>query len=206
MSRFRLARRSLVAASVVIAGGLAAGPAVGPACAGDDAVAVVVRDGTGRERSECVEAGAGADGLDVLRATGAEIVTRDFGGRLGRAVCSIDGAGTPVTDCPSVEGHWHYWRLVDGRWVESPEGASNTRVRPGAVEGWTWVRGGEVRSPSVTSLAAACSLPALRRVADRGHATDSPRGPSDIGAVAGLAGAAGVLGTVGLVAARRRRG
>lgn len=202
MSR-RALRMATTTAAAVLA--LTAGTAIGPvsqaACATAGGVAVVVRGPDGQEQGACLPAAGIDDGVDALRATGARVVTRDYGGDLGVAVCRINGAGTAPTDCPSALGHWHYWKLVAGRWVEQGAGPSNVRVDPGSTEGWTWSAGGAPTPPRVTDAASACRLPDL----DLAGATTSGPGRSGLGAYASVAGAAGVLGVTGVIAARRRR-
>ena len=129
------------------------------------------------------------------------MVTRDYGGRLGHAVCSIDGEGNRVDACPGVDGHWHYWRLMDGRWVESDTGPSTTRPDVLVAEGWTWVAGANVEPPRAASGAAICALGFASAGDDASTSGNDGAGP----AITGFAGVAVVVGALGTVAARRRR-
>jgi hypothetical protein len=137
---------ALALAAAAIATG--AGPAAAPACAQSDSAVVVVRDSRGVEREECVALpGPEISSVEFLRLAGFDVVTRDYGGNLGEAVCSLNGDGTPASDCPSASGHWHLWLFADGTWNESIEGASSTEVEPGSVQGWTWSTTGSNAPP-----------------------------------------------------------
>lgn len=109
----------------------------GPACA-DDGTKVVVRFVEGDEKTLCGDSSAGENSVDLLRSTGLEVQTKDFGGGLGAAVCKIQGQGNDRGDCPGVDGHWHFWVFREGSWEESQVGASQHAPTPGDVEGWTW--------------------------------------------------------------------
>ena len=191
------ARRAIliivVAAAVGVAG---AGPAATSACAAD-AARVVVRDQAGVARNICVELPSEAvDSVEVLRRAGFDVVTHDYGGSLGEAVCSLDGQGTAVGDCPSASGHWHLWLYAGGSWREAIEGASSTEARPGAVQGWTWQEPGANTpppAPSATCEQAAGAPPPPARSEESSSDTLVP------GLIAAAAGA-GVI-----FAVRRRR-
>ena len=190
--------------AVVVAAALPSfGTAAPAACADEAEVAVLVRGRDGIERGACVPAGV-ADGVAALKATGTEVLTRDYGGRLGLAVCAIGDEGNRVDDCPGTAGHWHYWRLVDGRWIESDTGPSTTRPDPAVAEGWTWASGSTVAPPRVASPAAICRL-GFARGEDAAATRRSSDGTGASSAVTGFAGVAVVVGAVGVVAARRRR-
>ena len=180
-------------------------PAVAPmtaACADEATVAVVVRGADGVERGACVPAAEATDGLAALQATGAKVVTREYGGDLGHAVCSIDGQGNRVDDCPGVGGHWHYWHTLGGAWMESEEGPSQTHPAAGTAEGWTWVEGSTASPPKVEDADAICDLPDLATASAERPLIDADRAEAPWGFA--VLGAFGVVAVVGAVAARRR--
>jgi hypothetical protein len=111
------------------------------ACAQEGKAGVVVKQSDEDEKSECVAIpSAEASGIDVLKSSNFEVVTKDFGGELGLAVCKIGKTGTD--DCDFSKGFWNYFQAEAGKWVASQKGASSTRVSPEGVEGWVWVAGG----------------------------------------------------------------
>jgi hypothetical protein len=83
-----------------------------------------------------VQVGGGMSGIAALRSV-ADVVTLNYGGSLGEAVCEINGVGDAAqpSSCP---GGWRYYRAANGAsgWTYSGAGPSNTTVRPGDVEGW----------------------------------------------------------------------
>jgi hypothetical protein len=120
-------------------------PAADTACAQEPARAgIVIRFDAGRETSECADiseaAPDGVSGLEALTATGLAVVTKDFGGDLGQAVCKIEDVGTD--DCNFNAGFWGYFRGSDGAWTFSEVGPSSSRVESGGVEGWVWTAAG----------------------------------------------------------------
>lgn len=134
--------------SAFIAAGVV-GPAPLPALCSQLSASIVVRMPDGSESSRCVAMPeAEVSGLQVLRLSGLPIVTKDFGGSLGSAVCQINGQGNDSPDCPGSAGHWHYWHLVDGTWEESQVGAGAYTVHARAVEGWAWASGTKAIPPA----------------------------------------------------------
>lgn len=136
-------------AAVLLMGGLAPPVALSqPACAqtaGSARAGVVVRFEDGNEDSRCItfegdgrEGDAeGISGIAALRTTGLSIVTKDFGGELGEAVCKIGEVGTD--DCSFDAGFWHYLHgTPDGGWEAAQMGPTSYRVHDGDVEGWSW--------------------------------------------------------------------
>jgi hypothetical protein len=120
-------------------------PASDTACAQEPARAgIVIRFDAGRETSECADiseaAPDGVSGLEALTATGLAVVTKDFGGDLGQAVCKIEDVGTD--DCNFNAGFWAYFRASDGEWKFSEVGPSSSKVESGGVEGWVWTAAG----------------------------------------------------------------
>jgi hypothetical protein len=86
------------------------------------------------------------NGVELLKRSGLDIVTVTFGG-LGEGVCSIDEHGCPATECrkrvcqgPTDESpFWQYFRQeTPGDWKPLALGASQTKVRNGDLDGWSW--------------------------------------------------------------------
>ena len=148
--------------------------------------------------------GATVTGLDALRQTGVAVVTRDYGGTLGRAVCRIAGAGNAANDCPGVSGHWHYWQLVHGTWTEAASGPSNSDALAAEAEGWVWTEGATATPPRAASASVACRLPGLVPAAASSPATGGEDGgPGPAPALLGVGGALAFLGLITLVIRRR---
>ncbi len=106
-------------------------------------VGLVVRYGDGEVVTRCIEFDEAAiSGLDVLLRSGLKVVYS--AGGVGATVCKIgrDGCDDPAHCFCRCRGnkceYWSYWHLVDGEWQYSGVGASDYKVRPGAVEGWVW--------------------------------------------------------------------
>lgn len=136
------------------------------ACASEGLVKVVI-EGIGEGTIEkCVEVSGGTDGLTALQATGLDVTTRDFGGDLGVAVCSIEGVGTSTSACPGAKGHWHYWRGASDAWVEATVGVSSSSVGPGSIEGWVWETD-DVSEPPTTAPRPCTAASAPGRTDDR---------------------------------------
>jgi len=113
-------------------------------------VGLVVRMDEARTEIRTVPYREGMNGLDVLTASGLEVVAAYSG--LGAAVCSIDGQGCPADNCFCASPDtWSYWHLQEGRWVYSPVGATAYTVQPGDVQGWAW---GNAAPPPVLPLEA----------------------------------------------------
>lgn len=86
------------------------------------------------------------NGVELLKRSGLDIVTVTFGG-LGEGVCSIDEHGCPATECrqrvcqgPTDESpFWQYFRqATPGDWRPLALGGSQTKVRDGDLDGWSW--------------------------------------------------------------------
>lgn len=141
-------------------GGLAA-PGVllqaGPACAaGKEAgrAGVVIKFSESRQESRCIslhESKPEISGIEALRAIeDIEVVTKDFGGDLGEAVCKIGDVGTD--DCDFNAGFWAYYHAAaQGTWQEAQEGASSHRLTDEAVDGWAWAPAGATQTPPKTT-------------------------------------------------------
>lgn len=85
-------------------------------------------------------------GVELLRRSGIPLVTVSFGG-LGEGVCSIDREGCPTSECRQrvCQGRgdespfWQYFRqAAPGDWRPLTLGASQTKVRDGDLDGWSW--------------------------------------------------------------------
>lgn len=139
-------------------------------------------------------------GLEALESTGLEVSTKQFGGSLGTAVCMINGVGNRISDCPSASGHWHYWHLSEGGWVESSVGASSYQIRADSVEGWTWEAGSSATPPSAEAINQPCESASSQVAFDQGD--ELPSG-WNVASAASVAGAAVLLLTLGLRRIRR---
>jgi hypothetical protein len=136
--RTAVARVAIAVAAVfaVVGGGATARAAV-PAQTTSTAV-VIVDTGSGVHQT-VVHFDGTTTGLGALQLAGANPETINYGGSLGQAVCKLYGVGDePVpSQCP---GGWVYYRAVGGAggWTQSSQGASNTTVHDGDVEGWKY--------------------------------------------------------------------
>lgn len=101
-------------------------------------------------------------GLELLQRAGVQPLTAVNGG--GAAVCSIEGAGCPASDCfCACKGapcrYWSYYHLSsEGRWVYSGVGAAAWTLRHGDVDAWVWGDGTQL--PPALSFAEVCAPPA----------------------------------------------
>ncbi len=194
-------RRALLVIAFVLGAVAWGGSVASPACAADTAQ-VVVRGSGGSVKQTCITLPAGrVDGVQFLRLAGYRVSTRDYGGTLGEAVCSLDGDGTASSDCPSAKGHWHLWLFKDAKWAEAIEGASSTTVEPGDVHGWTWQTPTDVEPPPLPSRQLACT-----KVAARSTSPDSAQGDraNSVGGAA-VAIVVGVAVVAALTLAIRRK-
>jgi hypothetical protein len=114
-------------------------------------------------------------GVDLLRLSGIDLVTIEFGG-LGQGVCQIGETGCGVSDCRQRlcqsasrdSPYWRYFRLAEsGAWTPHAFGGSSVRVEDGMVEGWSW-------TPDEPSLPA-LSLVEIERLLEQ-HASDDSGG------------------------------
>jgi hypothetical protein len=149
-------------------------------------VAVVVQYDSGQVATRCV----GFDeesisGYDALQRAGFGVIAEGSAG-IGAMVCSIDGVGCdyPNESCGcKCEGaeclYWAYSHLTDGVWRYSTLGATASRVRDGAVEGWAWGGGSVERgaSPPVIGWGEVCAAQAAALPTDV-PPTDVP--PTDV--------------------------
>jgi hypothetical protein len=139
-----------------------------------DRAGLVVQFDETRIETRCLEvAGEGVKGLDLLQASGLEIVA-DVSGGMGVSICQIEGQGCafPAQHCfcqcmgGGDCGYWNYFYREPGAgtWTYSPLGAGLRTVRPGAVEAWVW---GDGRTPPAADLTfeAICRRPTATAVA-----------------------------------------
>lgn len=126
-----------------------------PACAqeAEERVGVIVGDGEGNDTRSCIDpregnasAGETFDGIDALEKAGHELVTKDFGGDIGLAICKIDNVGTD--DCNFDAGFWAYYHgAADGSFQFAEKGPSSYDVPAGGVEAWVWTPAGTEAAP-----------------------------------------------------------
>lgn len=164
MRRRALRRISRLIPAVFLMGAVAAPGLVfqaPPACAkgpGTGRSGVVVKYSEANEISRCVALPAakqgepeGISGIQALRSLAdIEVVTKDYGGDLGEAVCKIGDVGTD--DCDFNKGFWAYYHAsAGGTWQEAQEGAGKYRLVDGAVDGWAWAPAGTTQAPPKTT-------------------------------------------------------
>lgn len=143
---------------------------------------VVIQHGDGRIVTSCVAfAETQISGLELLRRSGLDMSTDQSG--MGDAVCRIDNEGctAPVESCfcqcqgsPCI--YWSYWRSAGVSWTYSPNGAANSVVKPGDVDGWVWGIGavdGAV-PPQIVSFEQICTPPATQTPIPTATATSEP--------------------------------
>lgn len=126
---------------------LVAGPIPASCAAETGRARVLVELPDGSTRAGCLGTDGDLSGLDALKEAGFRVTTKDFG-PLGSAVCTIDGFGNDLDDCPGANGHWHYWHFTDGEWKEATTGPSQRRLAAGETDGWRWSPGSENEPPS----------------------------------------------------------
>lgn len=128
---------------------------------------LVVRYGDGTIRTSCVQFnGDSISGLELLERGGVDVIAQTSGNNA--AVCKIggDGCDYPAETCFCKTGaggsgeYWAFWRLVDGAWQYSVQGAGVARVRDGDVNGWAWGAGSVERGaePPLQTFAQICPV------------------------------------------------
>jgi hypothetical protein len=132
-------------------------------CAGAAAThhaGVVVEHGNSSVLTRCVAFGGDSiTGYDLLKASGIQSSTADYGGSLGEAVCQIDYEPPSYPQsCFSSGGS--YWAIFaarqGGSWQLTSRGVSNMSFADGDVEGFRYDdQGGSLRPPD-RSAAGAC--------------------------------------------------
>lgn len=147
---------------------------------------LVIQFGEDQIQTFCLDVPAGgAQGLDLLQASGLELVA-DVSSGMGVSVCQIEGLGCtyPAQHCfcqcmgGSECAYWNYFYRDPGAetWTYSPLGAVLHSVLPGSVEAWVW---GDGRTPPAENLTfeAVCGLTtATATVATPAVATSQPAG------------------------------
>ena len=106
---------------------------------------LVVQFPDGQVETLCVEfAEAEITGAHLLDRSGLTGI-QDYSSGLGAKVCKIEETGCdyPGENCwcqcqGSPCAYWNYWQWKDGRWVYSPVGASDRRLRDGDIDSWVW--------------------------------------------------------------------
>ncbi len=129
--------------------------------------ALVVVHGDGSVVTRCVAfAEPQISGLELLQRAGLDLNLEASG--VGASICRLDGEGCtfPGQSCfCQCEGaacvYWSYWRWVDGAWRYAQQGAANSSVLPGALEGWVWGAGTVDRAqpPPAIAFDAVCAPP-----------------------------------------------
>ncbi len=122
-------------------------PAEGPARAG-----LLIRYPDGGLETYCVEfEEATISGEQLLARAGVEVAA-DASNPMGVLICGIQGEGCayPAEDClcqcrgAGPCAYWAYFvRPPEGSWTYSSLGASARQVRPGDMDAWVWLSGGE---------------------------------------------------------------
>lgn len=149
-----------------------------PACAaGPNHAAERIRSSLTDERTYCVDfSEQEISGIKALRLTGLAIVTK-VDPQFGEFVCKIGDVGTDATDCPARDGsYWSYFVLdANGIWRLSSVGASGSKVRCGAGEGWSWFARGAGAPPSgPTTFASMCPGRSCQAQASPGATPSQP--------------------------------
>lgn len=129
--------------------------------------ALVVVHGDGSVVTRCVAfAEPQISGLDLLQRAGLDLNLEASG--VGASICWLDGEGCtfPGQSCfCQCEGasciYWSYWRWADGAWRYAQQGAANSSVLPGALEGWVWGAGTVERAqpPPAITFDVVCAPP-----------------------------------------------
>jgi len=127
-----------------------AGMFAGTALAQDGAkqVGVVIRFGDGSEHLQVVSVPADATALDVLKATGLEVVTVDYGGGF-IALCGIGPDGCPADNCFCADESWAFWLLDEAAmdWELASVGLADHVPADGTVIGFSWTGWDESWNP-----------------------------------------------------------
>ncbi len=137
----------------------------GPARAqapGPRAAGLVVVHADGSVHTACVTfAEERITGLALLQRANVQPVTALNGG--GAAVCSLQGAGCPASDCfcackAAPCRYWAYFhRSTDGTWTYSGVGAAGWSLGHGDVDAWVWGDGTQL--PPALEFADVCPPP-----------------------------------------------
>lgn len=128
---------------------------------------LVIVHGDGQLVSRCITFGEEQiSGYELLQRANLDLNVEVNG--IGAAICRIDGEGCsyPQQSCfCGTEGdsyrYWSYWQLSASGWQYSNQGATNTQVKAGEVQGWLWGEGANntVAPPPVVTFAEICLPP-----------------------------------------------
>jgi hypothetical protein len=115
---------------------------------------LVVQTVEGQVRTVCVRfAEDSLSGFDLLAISGLAVDSVTDPG-LGTAVCGIEGAGCPASDCfCAMPNYWSYWQLGSDGWAYAAAGAGQSVVTHGSMEAWSW---GEGIAPPFYSFQEVC--------------------------------------------------
>jgi len=161
-----------------------------PAAAQQNAQAgLVIVHGDGSVTTQCVSfAEESITGADLLVRSGVDLAMEASG--MGVTICRLDGEGCDYPQAPcfcQCEGtpcmYWSYWRLAGDEWTYSTQGAANTRVRAGDVDGWRWGAGtvDHAEAPPAVAFDALCPGQAEKQAAGRTEATEAVGAPTENG-------------------------
>lgn len=145
----------------------------------------------------CLEVPAeGAKGVDLLNASGLDVVT-DVSSGMGISVCQVEGQGCAYPAqhcfCQCMGGaecaYWNYFYREPGAetWTYSPLGAVLHTVLPGSVEAWVW---GDGRTPPAADLTFEVICQPPTPGANTAAASSTPRPTLEASPTAVAAGAA----------------
>ncbi|MEM7049096.1 MAG: hypothetical protein AAF604_05530 [Acidobacteriota bacterium] len=119
---------------------------------GANRAGLLVTFGDGTSQSVCVSFDEPTiSGYQLLEDSGLQIVTKDFGGSLGQALCKVTGSSTsngcPSDDCfcHSPPNSWVFFVTDQTSWQESSTGISSTNVKDGGAQAQLW--GNNTQSP-----------------------------------------------------------
>lgn len=133
---------------------------------GSNHAGLLVTYGDGTSQSVCVAFDdASISGYQLLVDSGLQIITQDFGGSLGQALCKItsgsesDGCDYPNQDCfcDSPPNSWVFFVPDGGQtsWSVSQTGISSTNVASGGAQAQLW--GSDTQSPPLCFYADICT-------------------------------------------------
>jgi hypothetical protein len=140
----RLVLVVLASSALAFGGGLSGGEkACAQTPADEPRAGVVVQLGEEEPSSFCLDdpglQGEGLTGIQALRATGLEVVTKSDP-QFGEFVCKIGETGAERADCGEAgSGYWAYFRGDANTWQLAETGASQTEVATGDIDGWVFV-------------------------------------------------------------------
>jgi hypothetical protein len=111
-------------------------------------------------------------GVTALQWSGLNVVISDTS--FGPAVCAIEDAGCPATDCFCNATHYWGYSYWDGEaWQSYPVGAGSSVIsQSGAIEGWRWGSFGDpivAVSPTLAAESALGWLHARQVISDGGY-------------------------------------